>query len=162
MYFQRKAQDDGNKRGRKRRLTLAPRVVSESILSDASTIPYNISGDVENVQVNDSQWTDVSVGEVTVYEMEAPGIIVSDTDSLTSLSDDEQDRREEDPIRDDMPIVTTRWRTEEVSALFDAVNINRDAIKFFFDGPGGGKDVKRQGWRDVASKCSSCALVKYM
>ena len=51
-----------------------------------------------------------------------------------------------------MPITRSRWRDEEVDSLMDAINVNREAIKFNFQGPGGGKDVKRQGWKDVVCK----------
>ena len=79
--------------------------------------------------------------------------ISTDANSLTSLSGDEDlIYNETGPMRDDMPIKTGRWEEEEVDALMNAININREAIKFNFQGPGGGKDVKRQGWLDVVGK----------
>ena len=83
-----------------------------------------------------------------MYEEE--GEIISDSDSMSSIGEGEEGAGPNDPLVQDRAINTGRWTPEEVDALMTALNINRDAIKFHFDGPGGGKEVKRQAWRDVA------------
>ena len=129
---------------------MVPRVQVESILSDASTLPWDISGDVEDADDHDD--TGFSM---TGTDWEVPGEVVSDLDSLSSLSGDEEGYSEDAPTRDDRPIETGRWQPQEVEALMTAINVNRDAIKFHFVGTGGGKDVKRQAWSDVVGECSN-------
>ena len=75
----------------------------------------------------------------------------SDTD-LEQPDKDENIPKPTDPVRNDRPIVTSRWKYHEVSALMDAININRECIKFHFTGTGGGKDVKRRAWHEVAGE----------
>ena len=145
--------------GKRRQLVLTPRVVVEPIMSDASTLIWENSGDVPQETVGGhSQDNSLLLDSFTGIEL--PGEVVSEDDSLSSLSGDDG-FDEEAPMRDDMPITTHRWDKPEVAALMMAVNVNRDAIKFHFQGPGGGKEVKRQGWRDVVGMCIKNMLYVY-
>ena len=89
-----------------------------------------------------------TVGDATLGEMEGD----SDLASLSDISEVGQTHKETDEMRRDMPVVSTYWKPDEVDALMTALNVNRQAIKFHFDGPGGGRDVKRRAWYDVAGK----------
>ena len=138
----------------KKQMTLKPKEATEEELdSEASTL---IFGELDTIDMEgmDYEDTDIPVGMAEedlefpeVGPVEEQGMVLSDAESLSSIGS--SDEEEEDPA---IPINTGRWTGEEVEALFTAVNVNRDAIKFNFDGPGGGKEVRRQGWRDVVGK----------
>ena len=154
--MQRKASAAEGRPKKRRQLTLTPKGSVEPLDSDASTLAFNISdvGNVSAEQENDDSMGEL--GDFDLSQLETPGEIVSDGESLSSLGEDSDEDTpgytEDGPMRDDMPIVTTRWNPDEVEALMTALNTNRDAVKFHFEGPGGGKDIKRRGWTDVVCK----------
>lgn len=139
-------------------MTLTPRVVAEgqepAMCNDSTE---TVEG-MENVYVKPNhEHSENSMN--STCNTEVGGLIVSDGDSISDLDLDEDEVLdgmerwdEKGPMRDDMDIVRTRWSSHEVDHLMVAVNVNRDAIKYFFDGPGGGKDVKRRAWKDVAGE----------
>ena len=133
-------------------MILKPKVVVDDVNSDDSTLPLNVSADDREVH-SDTHQAEYStaeeentVGHATLAELEGD----SDLDSLSDHSEAGDGHKETDPMRRDMPVSTCYWKGEEVDALMTALNVNRNAIKFHFDGPGGGRDVKRRAWYDVA------------
>ena len=136
---------------KRKQLTLAPKGLSDSFNSQASTVPMDHSMD-ERMELIESEMEMEDAADDTFQdlELEIPGDIVEN--DLSDLEEENGRIRQDDPMRDDMPIVRSRWSAVEVDALFTALNVNRDAIKFHFDGPGGGREVKRQAWRDVAGE----------
>ena len=148
---------------------MAPREAEQIPPSDASTIAWDTSVNhahplhmqTEHNQADDTDRTYQNTEDDTVFE--EGGEVVSDIDSISDLGEGEDEIGPNHPMRDDIPIETGRWRPEETDALMTALNVNRDAIKFHFDGPGGGKEVKRQAWRDVAGKSffNNCTIPVY-
>ena len=130
---------------------MAPKGMVDGTLSDASTLIYDNPADVAQLLMDNPPDND-TLPDVTLDDIELPGEIVSDEGSLSSLGSDDDEYDEMRPMRDDMDIVTTRWQPHEVDALMTALNVNRDAVKYHFEGTGGGREVKRQAWVDVASK----------
>ena len=143
---------------KKRQLVLTQKVIVEPVFSDASTLVWEPSQ--PDVTQDARQGNDESTLN-TSYEMEIPGDVISDDDSLSSLSDDEGNWDENAPTRDDIPVERGRWKKPEVDALMIGLNVNRDAIKYHFEGTGGGRDVKRQAWRDVAGRCQCLIVIVY-
>ena len=139
----------GQKKKKRRQMVLAPKTLGESFNSNADTVPMDISIEERQRDVEDIVVDDEGNADDTFMEAEIPGGVESG-DELSDLEEEEAKRKEDDPLRDDVPIQRGRWSGEETDALMTALNCDRDAIKFHFDGPGGGREVKRQAWRDVA------------
>ena len=147
----------GDKR-RRRQITLTPRVVVEGGHRVADSSADTVPGTDNPFFLSDTS-QDITQGETSVlnstYMSETPGLVLSEGDSLSELGDSDDEFgdgpvwNENGPMRDDMPITTGRWQATETDALMVAINHNRAAIKFHFQGAGGGKDVKRTAWKDV-------------
>lgn len=148
MSFQRNSKGKAPS-GKRRQLVLAPKGLVDSVLSDASTVADPIP--------DGHSFNEVTLEDI---DIEIGGEIVSDQNSLSSLGSEDNLFDENRVMRQDMDIVTTRWQPVEVDALMTALNVNRDAVKYHFQGTGGGKDVKRQGWTDVTSKLKKKNLIK--
>lgn len=130
-------------------MVLTSRNADNTVASEASTLVMENNEDEHMEFLQEIRDT---FGEINISNFEVPGV-EDDDDALSSLDGEEGDGwREDAPLRDDVPIVTDRWNDEETEALMTAVNVNRGAIKFKFVGPGGGRDVKRQGWLDCVGK----------
>ena len=140
---------------------LKPKVVVQDVHSDDSTLPLNVSGDMRVVHIDSEEGAgsiaaeETTVGDATLAELEGD----SDLESLSDHSEAGDGHKETDPMRRDMPVSTAYWKPEEVDALMTALNVNRKAIKFHFDGPGGGRDVKRRAWYDVAGMSISILCI---